>query len=89
MDIARKPQQVSVILYDNALISTLEQMTTSIMSPVEALGVGGAEPLHCLLYQLSPLTFHAKLIRKIKNPTSQVESGVLFQENHVDPPLKV
>ena len=28
-------------------------------------------------------------IGKIKNPTSQDESGVLFQLNHVDPPLKV
>jgi hypothetical protein len=28
-------------------------------------------------------------IGKIKNPTSQDESGVLFQINHVDPPLRV
>jgi hypothetical protein len=27
-------------------------------------------------------------IGKIKNPTSQDESGVLFQINHVDSPLK-
>jgi hypothetical protein len=25
----------------------------------------------------------------MKNPTSQNESGVLFQINHVDPPLRV
>jgi hypothetical protein len=28
-------------------------------------------------------------IDKIKNPTSQDESGVLFQINHVDPPLRI
>jgi hypothetical protein len=28
-------------------------------------------------------------IMEIKNPTSQDESGVLFQINHVDPPLRV
>jgi hypothetical protein len=28
-------------------------------------------------------------ILEIKNPTSQDESGVLFQVNHVDPPLRV
>jgi hypothetical protein len=27
-------------------------------------------------------------IGKIKNPTSQDESGVLFQINHFDPPLR-
>jgi hypothetical protein len=28
-------------------------------------------------------------IGKIKNPTSQDESGVLFQMSHVEPPLRV
>jgi len=27
-------------------------------------------------------------LMKIKNPTSQDESGVLFQINHFDPPLR-
>ena len=33
-----------------------------------------------------PILFN---IMKNKNPTSQDESGVLFQINHVDPPLRV
>jgi hypothetical protein len=61
MYIARKPQQVGVILYDNALISTLEQMTTSIMSPVEALGVSGAKPVHGP-FQISPAGSDQKVI---------------------------
>ena len=31
----------------------------------------------------------AKINQKIKKPTSHNESGVLFQINHVDPPLRV
>jgi len=30
-----------------------------------------------------------KPVMRTKNPTSQDESGVLFQTNHVDPPLRV
>ena len=31
---------------------------------------------------------YEKSVVRIKNPTSQDESGVLFQINHVDPPLR-
>ncbi len=48
MDIVRKLQQVGIILDDDAFIATLEKMAASKMPPIKPLGVGGAEPLHCL-----------------------------------------
>jgi hypothetical protein len=61
MDIVGKLQHVSVILHDNAFVTTLKQMPASKMPPIKALRVSRAKPVHGF-FQIRPVGSGQKVV---------------------------
>ena len=70
MDIIRKLQQVGIILDDNTFVAALKKVTATRMSPIEPLGVGGAEPLHSL-FQIGSPGSDKKVVMRIHQHISE------------------